>query len=175
MSELSGTPWVRRFPTSTSTGSLTPVFRVAVDNFVSTLKTDGASVSVAATLRPPERVYLMHYAWRIARENMSPAHVPTMPGVLIDWNHGDAGASRIAASKMVAAYGIVFKPSLASRHTKWRAIDMTITNYAGKTFKPATGEVAVVVHAEKELFALGAAYGVYKLLSDPPHWSDDGH
>ena len=26
-----------------------------------------------------------------------------------------------------------------------------------------------------ELIAVGATYGVFKLVSDPPHWSDDGH
>ncbi len=174
MSELSGTEWVRRFPTSTSTAGLTPTFQLAVDHFIAALKAGGAGISIAATLRPPQRAYLMHYAWRIARENMSAIQVPAMPGVMIEWNHGSAGASRVAASKMVTAFGIVFKPSLASRHTQGRAIDLTITNYAGHTFKQATGDISVV-HTAAELFALGATYSVHKLLSDPPHWSDDGH
>jgi hypothetical protein len=26
-----------------------------------------------------------------------------------------------------------------------------------------------------ELIKVGATFGVMKLVSDPPHWSDDGH
>jgi hypothetical protein len=36
------------------------------------------------------------------------------------------------------------------------------------TTTPRTG------NDNKELHAVGATYGVHKLVSDPPHWSHDG-
>ncbi|WP_235491842.1 hypothetical protein [Paracidovorax avenae] len=180
MAELSGSAWVAKFPTSNRTSDLTQGFRTKVDSFIACLQSGGASVSISATLRPPERAYLMHYSWKIAREKLDVQRVPPMQGVDIDWVHrtvtntGDAGASRVAASKMVAGYGIVYAPALTSRHSEGRAIDMTITQYSGKTFEDAKGK-KTLVKSQAELHALGATFGVHKLASDPPHWSDDGH
>jgi hypothetical protein len=55
MPQLSGPIWVNRFPTSVSTADLTRAFGSAVDNFIAALHAGGARVSIAATLRPPER------------------------------------------------------------------------------------------------------------------------
>ncbi|MDB5964086.1 MAG: hypothetical protein JWQ72_586 [Polaromonas sp.] len=30
-------------------------------------------------------------------------------------------------------------------------------------------------YAYTPLHGVGASYGVFKLVSDPPHWSDNGH
>lgn len=180
MAELSGSVWVSRFPTSAATSDLLASFRTGVDSFIGALQTGGASVSVSATLRPPERAYLMHYAWKIAHENRDAATVPAMAGVDIEWVHRhangtvNAGAARVAANVMVSGYGIVFAPALTSRHSEGRAIDMNISGYSGKTFKNAAGD-DVVVNSAANLNALGATYGVRKLPADPPHWSDDGH
>lgn len=75
---------------------------------------------------------------------------------------------------MVGLYGIAHRPALSSRHTEGRAIDMTLSNYSGKSFADADGD-ATRVRTAGELHALGASFGVHKLVSDPPHWSDDGH
>lgn len=180
MPQLSGPGWVQRFPTSTSVSDLTAAFATAVNNFIGSLEAGRASVSIAATLRPPERAYLMHYAWRIGRESMDAEDVPAMAGVDIDWVHrdrrgrADATASRSAALGMVGLYGIVYRPALSSRHTEGRAIDMSIGNYSGKDFNDADGD-ATRVRTASDLHALGAGFGVIKLASDPPHWSDDGH
>lgn len=174
MPELSGSAWVSRFPTSKSTSDLTPAFRTAVDNFIAALEAGGASVTISATHRPAERAYLMHYSWKIAKQNLDAATVPAMAGVDIQWNHPTAAASKLAASQMVAGFGIVYAPALTSRHSEKRAIDMTIGDYIGKTFKTADGKDQVVKTAA-ELHALGKGFGVHKLASDPPHWSDDGH
>lgn len=180
MAELSGSAWVARFPTSTNTTDLTRDFRTKVDAFIASLQAGGASVSISATLRPPERAYLMHYSWKIARENFDVLNVPSMSGVNIDWVHRtvtntvNAGASRVAASQMVAGYGIVFAPALTSRHSEGRAIDMTITQYSGKAFQDFSGK-STRINNSSELHVLGATFGVHKLASDPPHWSDDGH
>lgn len=176
----SGPSWVRRFPTGTTTASLTPSFATAVNQFVAALRQGGATVSITATLRPPERAYLMHYSYKIARSGLGPATVPAMAGVDIDWVHRDARgnvnlpASRAAAAQMVSGYGIVYAPALVSRHSQGRALDMNISNYLKRQFVDAN-RVTTTVNSAAGLHALGATFGVIKLVSDPPHWSDDGH
>ena len=180
MPQLSGPIWVNRFPTSTSVSDLTPAFATAVDAFTASLEAGGAQVSIAATYRPPERAYLMHYSWRVGRGEIEASDVPAMAGVDIDWVHRDRRGrpnptgSRAAAAGMAGLYGIEYAPSLATRHTQRRAIDMTITQYVGKTFADADG-VATRVRTASELYALGRTFGVIKLVVDRPHWSDDGH
>ncbi|HSW03008.1 hypothetical protein [Aquabacterium sp.] len=180
MPQLSGPVWVNRFPTSTSVSDLSAGFAASVNNFIAALEAGGASVSIAATLRPPQRAHLMHYAWKVGRESMDPATVPAMAGVDIDWVHrnrrgqADLTASRSAALGMVGLYGIVYAPALASRHTEGRAIDMTISNYVNHTVTDG-GRSAVRITSAAALHTVGASFGVIKLVSDPPHWSDDGH
>ncbi len=183
--EPSGVAWVTRFPTSRSTDDLTPVFRDEVNHFIDALKAGNASVNISETYRSPERAFLMHYAYAIARENFSPLRVPAMAGVNICWLHRDAegnpdvAASKKAAEQMVVAYNIAFKPAIDSLHTERRAIDMTITWQGDLKIVDGTGKL-VVVKGEprngnnKDLHKVGATYGVSKLVSDPPHWFDDG-
>lgn len=170
---LSGDSWVARFPTSKRVQDLVQPFRDNVTQFVGSLSNGSASVRLSATLRPPERAYLMHYSWRIFRENMNAAQVPAMPGVDIQWVHPTPAATRLAAGEMVRGYGTVFRPSLSSRHTEGRAVDMTITDFVGKSFIDGTHQTITVIN-DAELHALGGTFGVIKLISDPPHWSDDG-
>ncbi len=121
---LSGSPWVSQFPTSASIDDLSEPFRSNARRFVAALRQAHASVSIADTLRPPQRAYLMHFAFAVAREALDPRAVPAMAGVDIQWLHLDAHsqpdlvASRTAAAQMVQGYGIVFKPALTSRHTE---------------------------------------------------------
>jgi hypothetical protein len=183
---LSGSSWVSQFPTSKDVEDLLPPFRDNVKLFLAALKSAGASVTISATYRPPERAFLMAYAWSIAREGLSPAKVPKNPKIDIDWVHRYANgkinytASKQAAEDMVQGYDIAFKPALVSQHTQRLAIDMTISwtgtlniaNAQGKTVaissQPISGE-------NTDLIAVGATYKVIKLVSDPPHWSVDGH
>jgi len=178
--EPSGTHWVPRFPTSRATADLSSAFRISIEDFIQSIRDAGGSVRISATRRPPERAYLMHYCWRIANEGMPPESVPPHEGINIDWTHLDANgnsdrsAAIKAASDMVSGYEIVHRPSLTSRHTEGRAIDMTITGIIGKRVADAGG-VAIMINRLSDLNAVGSSYGVLKLLSDPPHWSDDGH
>ena len=185
--ELSGPRWVARFPTSQSVDTLAQPFRGDVTRFIAALRTAGAGVSIAATRRPPERAYLMHYSYLIAHTNLDPRHVPPMAAVHIQWVHHDAHgrpdftASRHAALQMAQGYGIVHRPALASRHTQGLAIDMNIhwvhdlviVNGAGRritiTTAPRSGA------GNSDLHAVGLTFGVHKLRTDPPHWSSDGH
>src|SRR4051794_39039763 len=104
MNELSGIVWCSRFPGSKSTQDLAPTFRTSVDAFIDSMRAANASVLISATLRPPERAYLMHNCWRIAREGFEPAEVEAIPTVQIDWVHQDvAGFPDTARSKLAAA------------------------------------------------------------------------
>lgn len=177
---LSGEEWEQQFPTSTSLDDLVPAFATKVTRFIEAMKAAGIRVRTAATYRPKERAYLMHYCCKIASCEISPDKVPPMDGVDIDWVHRDSTgkmdieASRTAAREMMQAYVIRFPAALESRHTQRRAIDMTLTCFKDKTVKNAAGEDVPICGAA-DLHAVGATYGVFKLLTDPPHWSDDGH
>jgi hypothetical protein len=184
---LSGPQWVAQFPESTSPDDLVEPFRSHVNRFLAALKAAGASVSIACTLRPAERAYLMHYAFGIARLTLDPASIPALAKVDIQWVHPDGNgtadvtASRKAAELMVEGYGIVFAPVLKSRHTEGNAIDMDISWQGALTIADANGKPVKITTPPRagsgntRLQAIGASYGVHKLASDPPHWSVDGH
>lgn len=168
----SGKAWEQEFPTSTSLSDLTPTFEAKVTQFIEAMKAAGVRVRVAATFRPKERAYLMHYCWKIANCEIAPDKVPLMDGVEIDWVHYDPTGkmdiegSRAAAREMTEAYVLRFPATLSSRHTERRAIDMTITCFKDKTVKNAAGE-DIAVCCAADLHAVGASYGVIKLLTDP--------
>jgi hypothetical protein len=185
--ELSGVQWCARFPQSRSVEDLDSPFRENVQRFLAALAAAGASVRISTTYRPSERAYLMHYAGAIAFDRMNPESVPRRAGVNIEWVHRtandtvDLAASRRAARAMAARYEIAYPAALQTRHFFHLAIDMTIT--WGGTLRIRDGEN--VEHAlastprtgsgNTALHAIGRSYGVIKLVSDPPHWSDNGH
>lgn len=171
--ELSGVQWVSRFPTSRAVSDLSEKFQSNVNQFISAVQQAGGSVSIAATYRPKERAFLMHYSHAIANEKVKAGDVPEMAGVTIDWEHGTLAKSKAAAAAMVAGYAIVYAPSLVSRHTERNAIDMTISGIKKKTMKDASG-VDVLIQNDSDLYKVGASFGVKKLVTDPPHWSVDG-
>lgn len=177
--EPSGAAWVARFPTSRSVDDLAAPFASAVADFVAAIRAAGGTVSISATFRPKQRAYLMHWAWQIARAGFDAALVPPMAGVDIGWVHATPVKSRKAARDMVAAYGIVFKPALNSKHTEGLAIDMTIS-WSGNLKIRRRDATTLTIGSQPrdggnaELQKVGLGYGVVKLPSDPPHWSDDG-
>lgn len=189
--ELSGAAWVARFPTSRSTDDLLSPFREACVAFLAALRTANATVTVSATLRPPNRAYLMHWAWRIVNQQYDPRTVPDRDGVDVRWDHVDAegnydlAASVAAAREMVNGYGIGrlrVAPSLNSRHIEGNAIDMTIGWEGDLTIEDASGtEVSISSKPRdgmnEDLHLVGAGYGVVKFhggTRDRPHWSSDG-
>ncbi len=149
---LSGKAWCAQFPTSRSIEDLVEPFRSNCRKFLDDLQVGGAKVLISATLRPRSRAWLMHWAWNVGREGFDPAKVPAHPGIEIEWTVE-------GAREMVAGYGIAYQPALTSRHIEGRAIDMTINGWKG---------------TPEALHQHGATFGVLKLISDPPHWSDDG-
>ncbi|HTL53679.1 MAG TPA: peptidoglycan-binding domain-containing protein [Planctomycetota bacterium] len=182
---LSGPLWVREFPTSRSTRDLVSPFRENVDRFLAALEAAGVTILIEATLRPPARAHLMHYAWRIAREDLDPRSIPVHPGIPIDWCHRDSAgqpcfaAAFAAAQAMVEAYDIVYRPAVTSVHCEGRAIDLTLTWPGDIEVKDTTGRAVAVRGSPRNcnhptLHAIGATYGVLKLVRDTPHWSDNG-
>jgi hypothetical protein len=171
--ELSGPKWVAKFATSRTTSALTSAFGRKVDDFIAAIKAAGGSVTVSATFRPLRRAFLMHYAWRIAKENFDPAKVPKYNGIDINWVHPTKAESIKAADQMRTGYRMKFPAARTSNHTARRAIDMTIRRIIGKTMKDAEGN-DVVIKRDTDLHKVGETYGVKKLLDDEPHWSEDG-
>ena len=110
-----------------------------------------------------------------------------MAGVDIQWVHHDATgkpdplASRAAAARMVEGFGVVFPPLLHSRHIDGLAIDMTISWHDNLVIAKADGSLVTISSLPREgarnaeLHAVGAGYGVVKLVADAPHWSSDGY
>jgi hypothetical protein len=128
----------------------------------------------------------MHYSYLIATKNLDPQTVPAMAGVDICWMYWkangdpDLAAAKAAASAMVSGYHIDYAPALVSRHTEGNAIDMTISWTGDLTIKNASGTDVTITSTPRDglnanLQAVGATYGAVKLVSDPPHWSTDGH
>jgi hypothetical protein len=186
--EPSGPAWVARFPGSASPDDCIEPFRSSLKAFLAALAAAGAQVDIAATFRPSERAYLMHWSWKIAKNLVDPRAVPAMSGVDIDWVHrtasGDADLpkSRSAASQMVSRYGLVSQPALASRHTERRAVDMDISWSGSLSIRNADGTPNRISTEPRsgmneDLIAVGQGYGVIKAEfdGDPPHWSEDGH
>lgn len=73
---LSGPEWAKRFPGSRSTSDLVLPFRTGVNAFIASMQAGGAKVVVSATLRPPERAWLMYYSWKIGKGEIDADDVP---------------------------------------------------------------------------------------------------
>ncbi|WP_197715448.1 hypothetical protein [Aquitalea magnusonii] len=156
-----------------------------MSNFISAIKNAGGYVSIAATYRPPERAYLMHWSWMISHEKVKADEVPPMMGVHIEWDHGDDNKSKRAAAGMVSAYGmgaLKIAPALRSRHTERKAIDMNIGWRGTLKIIDANGDEVEIRSSpssgmNSDLHKVGKSYGVIKFwkgAKDKPHWSTDG-
>ena len=190
--EPSGRAWIARFPTSASVADCAQPFRANLTAFIAALGAAGASVNIAATLRPPQRAYLMHWCWSIVKQNTDPRTIPPLDGVTIAWAHlDDQGnfdpiASVAAAEDMVEAYGMQglnVAPALKSNHISGTAVDMAISWDGSLTIKQRDGTGVQIASLPRtgmnpDLKTVGASYGVIKFVggaSDMPHWSADGH
>jgi peptidoglycan hydrolase-like protein with peptidoglycan-binding domain len=183
---FSGRRWCDEFPTSTNINDLASPFRENFGRFYAALRNAGLTAQqlhVAATFRPAERAWLMHWAFKIAHGH-DPRTVPARAGININWVHVDARgnynaqASKNAAIEMNAKYGTRYQPSLTSAHIIGNAIDISfqwgqaisIVNGQNKTVSIPAGNSA----SSMPLRAVGASYMVHKLPDDPPHWSSTG-
>ena len=197
-SELSGAHWSARFPDSRSVSTLAGAFRRGVFAFIATMRHARITVRVISTLRPPERAYLMHYSWLVAKRRLSPTKVPYFAGhgrrdppVGICWVHvngrgADRSASFAAARRLASALGVAAHrtaPLLASLRTTGLAIDMSTIWSRRVTIRDATGHAVIIRSAPRDglnkvLISVGASYGVIHFqpasrASDD--WSVNGH
>ena len=181
---LSGATWWHanqaNYPNSSRLADLVSPFREKAMRFIAALQAAGAQVSVTSTLRNPIRAYLMHYSGKVASGAVAPSAVPAKAGCPIAWDHGNLASSKAGAREMYQLFGIKFPASLTSLHIQGQAVDMTIGWSGILNIADANG----VKHAlgaprsgetNSGLHAVGATYGVHKLLSDAPHWSSTGH
>lgn len=181
---LSGAAWWHahqaNYPNSAAISDLDPGFRSKVQSFLAALAKANATVRVAATRRNAARAALMHWSFKLSKGNVKAKDVPAIPGCVIDWDHGEEKASQKAAKEMVDLFQIVFQPSLTSLHISGQAIDMDVS-WTGKLKIAGSDGVAVEIGTPRsgasntDLHAVGKSYGVFKLLSDKPHWSSTGH
>ena len=184
-STLSGASWVSQFPGSADINDLEPTFGADVKNFTAAIEEAGGTISISSTYRPPERAYLIHWSWEIAKNNYNAQTVPSIGGVNINWWHGNAAASKQAAQDMVNGYGtnnLQVSPSLTSRHIERKAIDMDISWTGNLNIKKADGSRKNITSTPRDstnsdLIAVGKTYNVIHFINvakDPPHWSTDG-
>jgi hypothetical protein len=188
-SVLSGKYWVTWADTyaknSNAINDLEVGFRESAQLFVKALTDAGADVIISTTRRSEKRAYLFHWSWKISQNRCKASEAATMPGVDIQWDHGDADKSRRGALEMVQGFGLAVPPkstnppSTTSNHIIGKAIDLTITWTGTITVKKKNAtEVKVMfmrdVNANTALHAIGASYDVKKLVTDAPHWSYNG-
>lgn len=169
---------------STSVEEFVEPFRTNAKAFIKALEDSGAKVVVSATRRSANRAYSFHWCWTIGLGKAKASQATTVPGVDIEWKHGDpekAGKAR----KMIDGFSLklppksIYAPALFTKHTPGKAIDMNIT-WSGtiRVKKKDGGDEWVLfmtdVKKNTKLHAVGASYGVNKLNADAPHWSLDG-
>jgi hypothetical protein len=137
--ELSGAQWCSRYPGSSSLDDLNAPFKDDLKAFLDACKAAGVVWHVTQTYRPPQRAYLMHYAWKVAKGQVAPTAVPAYSGEgeapKIKWEHEKKEASIKAAQAMVNGYGIVFAPALESNHSGKTAVDMSVSSWTWKEGK----------------------------------------
>jgi hypothetical protein len=179
--------WANVHATSSkSIGDLVEPFRTHADSFVKALTAAGAHVDISVTKRSDKRAYLFHWCWLIGLGFKKASDAPPKAGVLIDWEHGDDVKSKKGAKEMITGFGLAVPPAstnapaLGSNHIAGKAIDMTIAWTGSIAIKKPDGTTESVafmpnVNANIKLHAIGALYGVKKLVTDAPHWSYNGH
>lgn len=194
---LSGKEWVKEYKDKASIEDLSSPFKENVKDFLKAIdeakkKTPKAKITyhISSTRRPYKRAVLMHYCHKVAHNKISPqqAQIETQKeNIPINWIHTDSSGkysekiSRAKALEMKNAYGMRDKASLTSNHILGKAIDMTITWTKNIDIKDKTGKAYTLTPNNgakcKELQDIGATYGVYKLVKNPPddpHWSFNG-
>lgn len=189
MATKSGKFWVdwanANAKNSNSVEDLAEPFKSSAKSFIAALQAAGAAVEVTATVRPPKRAYLFHWSWKIAVGGTKASDAASMDGVDIQWDHGNATASKKGAREMVNGFGLAVPPkstnppSLKTRHIEGKAIDMEITWSGNLNVKKKNGTIVSVpfkddANANTKLHDVGASYDVFKLTTDEPHWSTDG-
>jgi len=182
----SGASWVDRYPPSKRLQDLDSNFGSDVREFIAVLEKGGATVEILATQIPPERAYLIHWAWRITQEGFDPRHVPYMDSVDVRWWHGDLGTSREAAWSMVHGYRIEEldePPPLVSPYTEGQVVAMRIRWRDALRLYPDSPQEQIITSNPQDgtnldVMTLAEIHGLEHLLtvpdSDEVHWAMPG-
>jgi hypothetical protein len=185
----SGKYWVtwanQNAKNSSEIKDLVDPFKTNVEAFIKALEDAGAKVEITATRRAPKRAYLFHWSWLIYLGKAKPSDATAMPGVDIEWDHGDLAKSKAGAKEMIDGFGLALPPksnvapSLTSNHIAGKAIDMNITWTGNLVVKKKDGKEVTVPfmmdpNANTKLHEVGESYSVKKHKHDAPHWSVDG-
>ena len=192
MAEKSGKYWVKWANTHANPSSniedLESVFKSSVKEFIKALEDAGITVKTGETKRSKERALLYHWSWKIAlgKCKASDADNDKMPGVDIQWDHGNDDESKAGAQEMVDGFHLAVPPkstvapAKTSTHIEGKAIDMTITWSGEKEVKKKNQSAPVKVIFNPDvnqnaiLHEIGESYGIKKLKNDAPHWSYNG-
>jgi hypothetical protein len=183
---VSGWSWMSHFPMTESVDTLDATFASNVRRFASALEEGGANAAIISTRIPPERAYLMHWAWRIAKGGYDPRQVPDMSGVYINWWHGDLEMSRRGALEMVKGYDLETAkspPPLVSPYTQGKVVVMHVSWLDELYLKDTNGEINLIQGAPRnghnyDLAEVAKMYRLLRLVFDPlteqVHWLAGG-
>jgi len=166
--------------------------------FLDMLAANNITYVLESGYRPPERSYLFHYCVKVWKRKIAPKDVPSMAGVDIVWDHGNAAASRAGAEALATAFGLVGVAAHPSNHNSGKAVDMKL-DFSGNPTNRLTytkdgrtitrtirtdDEARVGVKAKgksisnierRELSKAGADFGVRRAVdNDIVHWSRTG-
>ena len=83
--ERSGPVWCSRYPGSNLLSGLSSDFHPKARDFINAMREAGAHVHIASTCRPDERQYLMHWCWKIGKENEILKYI-VCPGPNAPWH-----------------------------------------------------------------------------------------
>lgn len=186
----SGKEWVawanEHAQNSSNLDDLESTFKQKAKAFIQALENAGAQVNVLVTRRSDKRAYLFHWSWLIALGKAQPNEPAKRNDVPIIWDHGNTANSKNGAQEMVDGFELAVPPkstnapALNSKHISGKAIDLKITWKGKITVKKKDGTqmdigMQTTANGNVKLQEVGASYGVIKLKTDEPHWSDNGH
>ena len=174
-------------------------FADRVDDLLTQLEEQGAEVYLASTTRSPERGYLMWGAFHLSRAD-SEAEMERRLATLADrnrawgleipivWRHPDGWrATREAARAMAETYDVVYATEKGARSSNHyggdaadliaialpRRVTLTAPDGACRSFDLAAEEESRDLSLTPRLIDwVEAHWGLRKLRSDYPHWSD---
>ncbi len=192
----SGVAWAAKFPISQEDSDFDSDMRSRWKRFTRVLEDGGANVEIIASKTPPERAYLMHWAWRIAKGEIDPRDVPDADPeeqnmedeVDIQWWHGDLKAAQSAAQEMVDAFKIdelKVPPPLPSEenlYTEGKAV-VALIDWRRELvlYRDKPSEMMITDEprdaTNEALIAIAEAFDLIHLYSDPDthevHWGSD--
>src|SRR5882762_6436755 len=95
---------------STSIDDLAQPFKSNAKAFIKALQAAGANVDIGTTRRSDKRAFLFHWCWLIGLGKAKASEATVMPGVDIEWDHGDDTNSRNGAQEMIDGFGLAVPP-----------------------------------------------------------------